>query len=233
VQETRGWDDGKQKTFSQRKKESSHDYRYFPDPDLPKMKLHEAFDISKMKGELPELPKEKRERYKKDFGIKDEDIESYINDMELGIWFEKIAKILVTSDKIQIASNYITSDYLGIKKTNLVAKMPSAKNFTELINLVVDNKISSRAAKDILAMIVVADESPLKIATDKDLLQKNDKGALKEIAQKIIDSNEKVVADYKGGKEPALMSLVGQMMKETKGSANPQVAKQVLMDLLK
>ena len=240
VQETRGWDESKQKTFSQRKKESSHDYRYFPDPDIPKMKLHEAFDLNKMKGELPELPKEKRLRFKKDFGIKDEDIESYINDPELGKWFEEVVKILATRDpstglgagKVKLASNYITSDYLGLKKNNKDINFPSSNNFAELINLLADNKISSRAAKDILAMIVLKDESPQKIATDMDLLQKNDESALKEIAQKIIDSNEKVVADYKGGKEQALMSLVGQIMKETKGSANPQVAKQVLIDLL-
>ena len=136
-------------------------------------------------------------------------------------------------EKTKIASNYITSDYLGLKKTNLDIKFPNAENFAELINLVSENKISSRAAKDILAMIVLKDESPLKIATEKDLLQKNDEGALKEIAQKIIDANPKVVADYKKGKEPALMSLVGQIMKETKGSANPQIAKQIIIDLLK
>ncbi len=232
VQETRGWDEAKQKTFSQRKKESSHDYRYFPDPDLPKMKLHEAFDLNKMKSELPELPLAKRIRFKKDFGIKDEDIESYINYIELGKWLEEIFSVLKDGSKINIASNYITTDYLGLKKNNTGVKMPSAKNFAELISLVADNKISSRAAKDILAMIVTEDESPLKIATDRDLLQKNDEGVLKEIAQKIIDANPKVVADYKGGKENALMSLVGQIMKETKGSANPQVAKQILIDLL-
>lgn len=232
IQETRGWDDGKQQTFSQRKKESSHDYRYFPDPDLPKMKLHEVFDLQKMKGELPELPIAKRARYKKDFGIKDEDIESYVNNPELGKWFEDIVKILKESEKIKIASNYITSDYLGLKKTNSDIKFPNAENFAELINLVSENKISSRAAKDILAMIVVSDESPLKIATDMDLLQKNNEGALKEVAQKIIDANPKVITDYKGGKEPALMSLVGQIMKETKGSANPQVAKEILIKLL-
>ena len=97
----------------------------------------------------------------------------------------------------------------------------------------VENKISSRVAKDILAMIVINDESPMKIATEKKLLQKNDAGALKEIAQKIIDANPKVVADYRGGKEQALMSLVGQIMKETKGSANPMIAKKILIDLLK
>ena len=233
IQETRGWDENKQQTFSQRKKEGSADYRYFPDPDLPKMKLHEAFDIEKMKKALPELPEQKRARYQKDFGIKDEDIESYIVDHELGLWFEKIAAILKNKEKIKIASNYITSDYLGLKKTNLDVGRPSVENFVELINLVSENKISSRAAKDILAMIAVKDESPTKIATEKNMLQKSDAGELKEIAQKTIAANPKVVEDYKKGKENAIMSLVGQMMKETKGSANPSVAKKLLEELLK
>jgi aspartyl-tRNA(Asn)/glutamyl-tRNA(Gln) amidotransferase subunit B len=233
VQETRGWDENKQQTFSQRKKEGSADYRYFPDPDLPKMKLHEAFDLEKMKSDLPELPVQKRLRYQKDFGIKDEDIEVYINDKELGAWFEKVSEILQTTEKIKIASNYITTDFIGLKKVNPDVKHPNAENFAKLINLVAENKISSRAAKDILAMIVLKDESPLKIATEQNMLQSNDAGALKEVAQKIIDANPKVVADYKGGKEQALMSLVGQIMKETKGSANPSVTKEVLVELLK
>ena len=233
VKETRGWDDNKQRTMSQRKKESSQDYRYFPDPDLPKMKLHEAFDLEKMRKELPELPVQKRERYAKNFGIKAEDIEVYINDPILGAWFESIAVILTDAEKIRVASNYITTDFMGLQKNTQDVQMPQVIHFAELINLLAENKISSRVAKDILALIVVKDESPLAIATEKDLLQKSDTGALTEIAQKIIAGNEKVVADYKGGKEQALMSLVGQMMKETKGSANPQVAKQLLIDLLK
>lgn len=232
VQETRGWDEDKQKTFSQRKKEGSADYRYFPDPDLPKMKLHEAFDLESMKKGLPELPQEKRLRYKNDFGIKDEDIESYINDKELGIWFEGVAKILNNKEKIKIASNYVTSDYLGLKKNNLDIRCPSAKNFAELISLVTENKISSRSAKDILAMIVVKDESPLKIATEKDLLQKNDEGAIKSIVEKIISENPEVVATYKAGKENAIMSLVGKVIKESKGSANPQIVIKLLKELL-
>ncbi len=233
VQETRGWDEAKQKTISQRKKEGSADYRYFPEPDLPKFKLHEAFDLLKMKKELSELPEAKRARFKKDFGIKDEDIEVYINDPGLGAWFEEVANILKDKEKIKTGSNYVVSDFMGLKKNNPEVKMPSAKNFTELITLVSENKISSRAAKDILAMIVMKDESPNKIATEKNLLQSSDTGELKKIAQKIIEANAKVVADYKGGKEQALMSLVGQIMKETKGSANPAVTKQILIDLLK
>lgn len=238
IQETRGWDEGKQKTFSQRTKESSEDYRYFPDPDLPKLKLHEAFDLEKMKKELPELPAEKRARYKKDFGIKDEDIESYINDPGLGKWFEEVTNMLKDKEKIKIASNYITSDFLGIKKSKTEARLPSVHNFVELVYLVSENKISSRAAKDILEINVfdkinIGGESPLKIATEEGLLQSSDENLLKETAQKIIKVNPKTVADYKAGKENAIMSLVGQIMKETKGSANPQMAKQMLIDLLK
>ncbi len=243
TQETRGWDENKQQTFSQRKKEGSADYRYFPDPDLPKMFLRGTFsteggsasgwDLEKIKKELPELPEAKRARYKKDFEIKEEDIEVYVNNPELAEWFENIAKILDDKNKIKTASNYITSDLLGLRKSNLEAGLPSAENFAELISLASEDKISSRAAKDILAMIAVKDASPLKIATENKLLQENDEGALSEVVQKIIEANPKVVADYKGGKDQAIMSLVGQIMKETKGSANPQTAKQLLINLLK
>jgi aspartyl-tRNA(Asn)/glutamyl-tRNA(Gln) amidotransferase subunit B len=233
VQETRGWDESKQKTFSQRKKEASEDYRYFPDPDLPKMKLHEAFDLEKMKSEMPELPAQKRERYKNDFGIKDEDIEVYINDLDLGVYFESFAKLLPDKEKIKIASNYIITDYIGLKKANPNISFPSANNFAELINLVSENKISSRAAKNILAMLVLEDESPFKIATEQNMLQSSDEGAIKTIAEKIISENAEVVASYKSGKENAIMSLVGKVIKESKGSANPQMVIEILKSLLK
>ncbi len=233
IKETRGFDDSKQITFSQRSKENAEEYRYFPDPDLPKAKLHEAFDIDKMKSELPELPVQKRLRYKNDFGIKDEDIEVYINDIELGIWFEKVAKILNDKEAIKLASNYITSDYIGLKKSNPEIKIPNENNFAELIKLLSENKLSSRSAKDILAKIVVNDESPLKIATENNLLQSNDEGALKEIVQKIINENPEPVSSYKSGKENAIMSLVGKIIKESKGSANPQIVIKLLKEMLK
>jgi len=232
VQETRGWDEVKQATFSQRKKENANDYRYFPDPDLPKLFLSKIFDIEKMRSELPELPEEKRIRFRNDYGIKDEDIESYMTDQELGDWFEKVAELLKDKNKIKVASNYITSDYLGIKKTNLGAELPSVENFAELINMVSDGKISSRGAKDILAIIAIKDDSPMKIAEEKGFIQNHDEGVLKEIVQKVIDSNPSVVAIYKGGKENAIMSLVGQIMKESKGSANPSLVQKLLKELL-
>jgi len=232
VQETRGWDEGKQQTFSQRKKENANDYRYFPDPDLPKLFLSQIFDIDDIKKNLPELPEEKRARYKNDYELKDEDIESYVTDRELGDWFEEVASKLIDKEKVRIASNYITSDFLGLKKTNLNIKLPKTSNFVELIEMISQNQISSRSAKDILAMIVIEDNSPMEIAKAKDLLQKNDEGQLKEVILKIIKDNPKVVETYKSGKENAIMSLVGQVMKETKGSANPQLALKLLKELI-
>jgi aspartyl-tRNA(Asn)/glutamyl-tRNA(Gln) amidotransferase subunit B len=232
VQETRGWDDAKQATYGQRSKENANDYRYFPDPDLPKLFISKEFDLEALQKEQPELPVAKRARYVSDYGIKAEDIESFINDIELGAYFESVANILKDKEKIKIASNYITSDYLGLKKANPEIKLPSKENFAELITMIVGGTISSRGAKDILAMIVVADASPAKIAEEKGLIQKNDEGALKEMAQKVIDANPTVVATYKGGKENALMSLVGQIMKESKGSANPALVQKILKELL-
>lgn len=234
VQETRGWDENKQSTFSQRSKENAQDYRYFPDPDLPKLVLSEAFDIEKLREELPELPEAKRIRYSEEFGIKLEDVESYVTDFTLAGFFEDVVTDLGgDKEKIKLASNYITSDLVGLMKKDPSIKFPHSYHFAELIMMLSEEKISSRGVKDLLVMIINEEESPMKLAEQHDLLQKNDEGALKEIAQKIIDANPKIVADYKGGKEAALMGLVGQMMKETKGSANPAIAQKILKELLK
>lgn len=237
AQETRGWDESKQSTFSQRKKESSHDYRYFPDPDLPKLKLHEAFDLSKMKSELPELPQAKRDRYKNDFGIKDEDIEVFVNDLNLAKWFEEVIKELKgKKDLIKLASNYITNDMIGLMKTVLVegsTKYASPNNFVKLINMNFNKEISSATTKKLLGNLITHDEDPEKVAKEEGLLQSNDESALKEIVQKIINENVEVVASYKSGKENAIMSLVGKVIKESNGSANPQIVIKLLKEMLK
>lgn len=234
IQETRGWDENKGITFSQRSKEDALDYRYFPEPDLPKLYLHEIFDLEKFKSELPELPEDKRFRYIQDYKLKLEDIESYIIDRELGDWFESvIIELKNDKEKVKTASNYVTSDYIGIKNTNPDARPPKSEHFAELIEMVSSNTISSRGAKDILAMIVIKDESPMKIAEEKNLIQKNDEGEIKNIVEKIIKENPDVVEVYRGGKENAIMSLVGKIIKESNGSANPQVVVKLLKELLK
>lgn len=232
VQETRGWDENKQSTFSQRKKENSNDYRYFPDPDIPKYYLHEMFNLDELKANLSELPNQKRVRLS-EFGIKSEDIETYVNDIKLGAFFEEIATILNNVNAIKTASNYITSDMLGLLAKDDTLSYPSAASFAKLIQMNVDGKLNSRATKDILAMIVKSDEDPEAIANREGLIQKNDPEALKTAAQKILDENPEKVAEYKSGKEQLLMFFVGQIMKETKGSGNPAMIQEVLKELLK
>lgn len=238
VKETRGWDDHKEITFSQRSKEVAEEYRYFPDPDLPKLVLRELFDIEQLRADLPELPAQKRDRYAREYGIKRDDIENYILDRELDTYFVFIVeKLNGDTQKIQLASNYIISDLLGLQKKaqseNTVFIFPTVDQFVELINLLSENVLSSRSAKDLLPEMNTFTKSVREVAEERGLIQKNDPEALKTIAQTVIVNNEKVVAEYKAGKESVIMFLVGQFMKESKGSANPQVAKEVLEGLLK
>lgn len=230
VQETRGWDEQKQATYSQRRKENSNDYRYFPDPDLPKMQLHSWFNLEALKKGLPELPWEKRTRLVS-LGIKDSDAEVYVNDPKLSDYFEQVIDGK-EKDFAQVASNYLTSDLLGLLAKNPELKYPSAENFAKLIQMNVDEKLNSRGVKDILAIITETDSDPEVIANEKGLIQQNDEGALRAIAQKAVDANPNVVAEYKAGKEQLLMFFVGQIMKETKGSANPGLAQKILKELL-
>ena len=235
VQETRGWNEDKQATYSQRIKEDSHDYRYFPDPDLPKMKISEIPEFAEdvLRKELPELPWQKRVRYEQDYGIKAVDVEIFVRPGIISAFFEKVCGDF-NNDRnlIKLASNYIISDLLGLMKGGGELAKIEDKNFAVLIKMVAESKISSRGAKDILKMMFEKGGSPEEIAEKEGLLQKSDLGELEKIASQIIIDNHKVVADYKGGKEMALMSLVGQGMKVTKGSANPQVLKEVFLKLL-
>ncbi|MDB5188417.1 MAG: gatB [Candidatus Nomurabacteria bacterium] len=232
VQETRGWDEVKQSTFSQRSKENAHDYRYFPDPDLPKMKLHSAFDIEGMKKALPELPWQKRERYGKDFGIKENDIELYVSDPILSAYFESVVegKGAVFA---QTASNYLSSDLVGLLKKDLEAELPSQEHFRQLMDMVMSGKVTSRGAKDILAVIVKNQEvGPSAIAEKEGLLQQNNEDDLKPIVAQVIADNGAMITQYKEGKEAVLQALVGMVMKQTKGSANPAVTAKLLKEMM-
>ncbi|MFH1402350.1 MAG: Asp-tRNA(Asn)/Glu-tRNA(Gln) amidotransferase subunit GatB [Patescibacteria group bacterium] len=244
IQETRGWNDASQKTFSQRIKEESEDYRYFPDPDLPKLQISEIseFQADELKKEIPELPQEKRERYRVEFGVKDEDIESFAQDTVLANFFEKVVSYFA-SDKnaIKLASNYITSDLAGLIKG--VRQQPEAEldgsqavqlglltadNFAQLIALAKDKKISSRGAKDILSIMYLEGGRPEEIAKTHNLFQESDEGELQKIIERVIAENSAVVVEYKNGKETALKYLIGQGMKISCGSANPEKIAELL-----
>lgn len=232
VQETRGWDETKQTTFSQRSKENANDYRYFPDPDLPKMKLHSAFDLEMLKKELPELPWEKRIRYRDAFGLKDADIEVFVTDPLLSGYFESVVSHLAAPSQAQTAANYIVSDLLGLMKNEPALAFPKPSYFAELVDMVAAGDVTSRGAKDILAMIMKEDASPKALAKEHGLLQENDEGAIKAIVMEVIAENEKIAADYKSGKEAALQALVGKVMAKSKGAANPALALGLLKKLI-
>ena len=190
-----------------------------------------------MKKELPELPWIKRERYKKDFGIKDEDVETFVQNKLLANYFEEIVTFLDNNiEKIKLASNYITNDIVDhVKRREEVNEdfsLPQAKYFAELINMISDGKLSSRGAKDVLEHMYGHNGSPEKIADKLGLMQQSDEGELKKIIEKIIKDNSNVVEDYKKGKQASLQFLIGQVMKKSKGSANPQIVQKILKQIL-
>ncbi|MEK7609616.1 MAG: Asp-tRNA(Asn)/Glu-tRNA(Gln) amidotransferase subunit GatB [Patescibacteria group bacterium] len=242
VQETRGWDDSKSETYSQRSKESSHDYRYFPDPDIPKLKLSEIpeFAREKLAGKLPELPWIKRNRLKKDFSMTDKEVAVFVESPILSKYFESIIQPFNgDSKRIKLAVNYLLSDYLGLlKKENLSQESASehikSESFAELIGMNAAGEISSRGAKDIIALLLKEKGvSPKKLAEKHGLIQKSDASDLMPTIEKIITDNQKVVSEYKAGKVSSLQFLIGQIMKATKGAGNPEVIRKLLIEKLR
>lgn len=252
VQETRGFDESTGKTFSQRVKEDSHDYRYFPDPDLPKLFISEIpeFQPDVIKKELPELPWEKRERYKNVFNMKDEDAEMFVVDENFRKFFEEVCVELGISSVIdkehaelaRLAINYITSDVAGyVKKKNTVEGVIDAfsitvRQFSEMIVMIKNGELSSRSAKEILAMFFDGKlntiDSIKSVAEKNGMIQKNDPEARNKMIKELVDANPNVVADYKAGKQAALQFFVGQIMKISKGSVNPQTAQEAVKSIL-
>jgi aspartyl-tRNA(Asn)/glutamyl-tRNA(Gln) amidotransferase subunit B len=237
VQETRGFDENKGVTFSQRSKESAHDYRYFPEPDLPKLTISEIpeFSLSKLKAELPELPWQKRQRFEVGFGLKKDDVAVYINNPKVADFFEEATAGISDKNILQISSNYITSDLLGLSKsfgTGDFGKVTPAA-FKGLMLMQKKREVSSRGVKDILKIMFESGGEAERIAKEKNLIQSNDSEELQKIMQKIISENPNVVSDYKSGKESVLQFFVGQWMKVSKGSGNPEVLKKIALELLK
>jgi len=244
TQETRGWDESKEITFSQRAKEDSHDYRYFPEPDLPKIWISKIPEWSseKLKASLPELPWEKRSRLMAS-GLKAEDVEVFVRNKNWSDYFAAVQVQLGGEIKsLLLAVNYLTSDFAGLVKKDsgsafetvpLEKKIP-VTSFVEVINLISSNTISSAGAKQLLLSLYTNDtkKEPKTLVEELSLTQKSDEGELTQTAQTIINSNAVVVAEYKNGKVSAIQFFVGQGMKATKGSANPEVLRRLFEKLL-
>ncbi|MDP3934753.1 MAG: Asp-tRNA(Asn)/Glu-tRNA(Gln) amidotransferase subunit GatB [Candidatus Giovannonibacteria bacterium] len=240
AQETRGWNENKEETSPQRSKESAHDYRYFPEPDLPPMEFSNEY-IEVLRATIPELPAQKRKRFTEEYGISAGLVETLVRERSLAAFWEKVISELREwepdkfTEALKLASNYFTSDFLGLVKEKEILPdelLMNPENFAELIKMIVKNEISSRAAKDILRVMVEKGGEPLAYVESMGLKQVGDEKVLEEIAKKIISQNPKAVEDFKKGKQQSLQFLVGQVMKETKGAANPEVIKEILKKIL-
>jgi len=241
IQETRGWLDKKEITISQRKKEEAHDYRYFPEPDLPPMKFGKK-EIEKIRAEIPELPNHRRLRFEKEYGLSGKEVEVFIQDKELGEYFEKVVSELVNWSKsndffklARLASNYIITDLQGLLKKNKVSEkifLITPENFGEFVNLIYKKTISSKIAKDVLREMFSSGGDPSHIIEEKGLAQIIDYSEIDKIAKKVILNNSRAVEDFHKGKENALQFLIGQAMAETKGKVSPDLIAKTFKKLL-
>ncbi len=246
VKETRGWDDAKGETYGQRNKEEANDYRYFPEPDLPPLHMTVAV-VDAARHALPELPDAKRIRFMDEYGLSADDALRLVGDRALAAYYEAVVSELAAwfeSEKItpashrkiyKLASNYILAELLKHLKNNKesVAQLKiTPENYAEFIKIVHKGEISSSAAQMVLDVMYQEGKDPSDIIREKDLAQVSDASALAELVAAVIAKNPSVVAEFKGGKANALQFLVGQVMKESKGKANPQLVAGILTEKL-
>ncbi len=243
VQETRGWDENRGETVSQRKKESAHDYRYFPEPDIPPFDFTEEY-FEALRRTLPELPDAKVKRFQEEYMLPEADALVLTEDREFSEYFEKVASELAEkkashemvgdgAKAFKLAANYLITEvrkHLADQNETVKDLSFSAENYAEFIGLIVDGKINSSAAQTVLTeMYQGGDNDPSHIVERLNLGQVSDMGALELVVDTVLASHEKSIADYRAGKQNALQFLMGQVMKETKGKANPQI----IVDILK
>ncbi len=237
IQETRGWDENRETTFSQRKKESAHDYRYFPDPDLPKLRVGTVPDFAphELRAQMGELPWDRRARYITTLGISEEAAEIFVRDAVLGDLFDAVIPYC-KGDTVhaQRAANYISSDLTALIRSDEGAGLSriDPEQFARLMTRIGEGVLSSRGAKNVLVIMYREGGDPMIIAEREGLIQKNDTDALQAAVRDSIVAHPQVVADYKSGKEAALQFLVGQGMKATRGSANPELLKKIFLQEL-
>lgn len=236
IQETRGWDEGEQRTFSQRAKEGSADYRYFPEPDLPKLLFSKVPDLAPevIKASLPELPWERTARYVK-LGIKEADATYLSASVARGVFFDRVILEIGENEKaLTLATNYTVSDLAGWYAKSDVEEYSnlSAENFSSLMKMIAEDRLSSRGAKDVLQHLLERGGVPEEIAEAEGLLQISDSESLRLTVKEVIKQHAAIAGEYRAGKEASLQFLVGQTMKATRGAGNPTLLKSLLIEEL-
>ena len=237
VQETRGWDAAKGETVLQRAKESAHDYRYFPDPDIPPFVPAELFDFDVLRASLPELPDARRRRFEKEYGLHKDEALLLTNDGDAANFFEHAASELrtfVPQSDCRLLYNYLISDLRGLMERtgkHFADIRTTPESFAHLVAKIQSGTFSSRIAKDVLAAMLETGKDPEAIEREEGLqIMKEDE--LLPIAKDIVAENAQAVLDYRAGKKSAIQFLVGQVMARTKGQAEPDAAREVLKRIL-
>jgi aspartyl-tRNA(Asn)/glutamyl-tRNA(Gln) amidotransferase subunit B len=225
-QETRGWDAERGETFLMRTKESAHDYRYFPDPDLTPVKT--APLLAEVRARLPELPAQKRARFIQEYGLTRYDAAVLANDLELASYFETAAR---TSKKTKALANWILNDLQSAlsQADTMIRDCPiPASAINELVDLIGDGSISGKQAKEVFSEMFSSGKGARSIVQEKGIEQLSDAEVIESLADQVIASNPKPVADFKTGNLASLNFLKGRMMKLSKGKANPKLAGEIL-----
>lgn len=232
VQETRRWDEAQGKTFSMRGKEEAHDYRYFPDPDLVSIHIDEEWK-ERIRASIPELPDARKVRYASEYGLPDYDAGVITSSKAIADLFEN--SLTYTSDAKSV-SNWIMGDLLGYLNSNnleLSDVKLTGQGLGEMINLIEKGTISSKIAKTVFKEMLQSGKLPAQIVEEQGLVQISDEGAILTIVKEVVANNPASVQDYKAGKDKAIGFLVGQVMKQSKGKANPGLVNKLLVEVLK
>lgn len=234
-QETRGWDENRSKTFVQRTKETAKDYRYFPDPDLPKMSIgkYESFSSTRLSEKTPKLPNKKRIEYR-NLGLVTEKIEVLLSNEDLDAVAQRLLANVVSGEAFGLAVNYLLTDITALQIAGecKVADL-NIEAFEEMISMLQSGEINSKIAKELLKELFSTNVSIKHIAKERGLLQVSDANAILKIVEQVISENESVFSEFKSGKETALRFLLGQAMKISKGAANPALLKEAFESKIK
>ncbi|ANE45125.1 glutamyl-tRNA amidotransferase [Paenibacillus swuensis] len=231
VQETRRWDEAQNRTVSMRGKEEAHDYRYFPDPDLIRMFIDEEWK-ARIKSTIPELPDARKARYTSEYELPGYDAEVITSSIHLANFFEE--SLNYTKDA-KAVSNWIMGDLLGHLNANglELANVPiTGQGLGEMIGLIEAGTISSKIAKTVFKEMLQSGKLPKQIVEEQGLVQISDEGAIRAIVEQVVAANPASVADFKAGKDKAIGFLVGQVMKESRGKANPALVNSLLIQIL-
>ena len=230
AQETLRWDEASGKTYSLRSKEEANDYRYFPEPDLPPLLVDAEF-VAAQKASLEELPAARRLRFLEKHGLSAATAAVVTAHPRVADFFERAASL--HGDAVKVANFFQTEVLRDVKTTGLVASFPiSAEQLAELLALVEEKTISGKQAKEVYAKIAGTEISPRRAVSEAGLAQLSDAGEIEAICRRILDANPKQVAGYRQGKTALIGFFVGQVMKETRGSANPALVNEILVRLL-